>query len=33
LIETIYAYDGLDLKYWLQFGRRPFLGQKFNDKI
>lgn len=33
LLDTIYDYDAMDLKYWLQFGKKPFLGQKFNDKL
>ena len=33
LIETLYDNEAMDLKFWLAFGRRPFLGQKFNDKL
>jgi hypothetical protein len=33
LIDTLYDNEAMDLKYWLAFGRRPFLGQKFNDKL
>ena len=29
LVTTIYAHEAMDLKFWLGFGRRPFLGQKF----
>jgi hypothetical protein len=32
-LETIYDNEAMDLKYWLAFGRKPFLGQKFNDKL
>jgi len=31
LLETIYAYGGMDLKFWLAFGKRYFLGQRFNQ--
>ena len=33
LLATLYKNEGMDLKYWLAFGRKPFLGQKFNDKM
>ena len=33
LVQIIYANNSMDLKFWLAFGRRPFLGQKFNDKL
>lgn len=33
LIKTIYDNGALDLKFWLQYGKKPFLGQKFNDKM
>ncbi len=33
LLDTIYDNDAMDLKFWLQFGKKPFLGQKFNDKL
>jgi hypothetical protein len=33
LLQIIYANNSMDLKFWLAFGRRPFLGQKFNDKL
>ena len=33
LVQTIYANGAMDLKFWLAFGRKPFLAQKFNDKL
>jgi len=33
LIAILYDNDAMDLKFWLAFGRRPFLGAKFNDKL
>lgn len=33
LIATLYANQAMDLKFWLGFGKRPFLGQKFNNKL
>ena len=33
LVQIIYANGAMDLKFWLAFGRKPFLGQKFNDKL
>ena len=33
LVAIIYDNNSLDLKFWLQYGRKPFLGQKFNDKL
>ena len=33
LVQTIYSNGAMDLKFWLAFGRRPFLGAKFNDKL
>ena len=33
LVQTIYANNAMDLKFWLAFGRKPFLGQKFNEKL
>jgi hypothetical protein len=31
LVKTVYANEGMDVKFWLGFGRRPFLGQKFDN--
>lgn len=31
LVQTIFSNDAMDLKYWLGFARRPFLGQRFNN--
>ena len=33
LVDTIYDNNSLDLKFWLAFGKKPFLGQRFNDKL
>ena len=33
LVQTIYANGAMDLKFWLAFGRKPVLGQKFTDKL
>jgi hypothetical protein len=33
LVKRIYDFKGMDTKYWLAFGKRNFLGQKFNDKL
>ena len=32
LLDRIYDHNGMDLKYWLAFGRRPFMGHKFNNQ-
>ena len=31
LVDTIYDNSAMDLKFWLAFGRKPFLGQRFNN--
>jgi len=33
LIDIIYGNNSLDLKFWLAFGKKPFLGQRFDDKL
>ena len=30
LVKKLFENDGLDFKFWLGFGKKPFLGQKFN---
>jgi hypothetical protein len=33
LVAIIFDNNAMDLKFWLQFGKKPFLGQRFNDKL